>query len=345
MERTRSETLKLFVVSDVGRRSTLPSIELTRVERTTLRLGLFMVGSLHVPPIWMSGYVLFIRTGEPPAFEPERAHMIPQPLRLLRLFVMPLFLMAAGSSFALAQTSDANQNRTYGVWKVPNPQTPGLQFRAKCNDDITDSQGRAKSEWNFQFRSTYKGTIDFVYLNEAGIAQPPANKMIGPFLKTLKPGEVYESGGELYGGCGQHGTLMTGIHVTIKCAVPTGQDAPCFKDAKGNPYPQAPPSDAQTSTPKHYGFCIVVTTDPNKPKQVIATNVFETDLDRDELYELFKKWEVQNHPELGTADDPNLILCASPWTIAEAAQRAVDGMVESEEKSGDSVLKVSWSPK
>lgn len=70
-------------------------------------------------------------------------------------------------------------------------------------------------------------------------AQPPVNRMIGPFLDTLKPGEIYDNGGLLFGGCSQHGTLKTGIHVTIKCAVPTGQDAPCFKDANGNPYPQA----------------------------------------------------------------------------------------------------------
>src|ERR1700678_361306 len=140
------------------------------------------------------------------------------------------------------------QDQTYGVWKVPNSQTPGIEFRAKCNSDINDSQGRTKSDWSFQFRSTYKGSIDFIYLNEAGIAQPPANKMIGPFLDTLKPGEIYENGAELYGGCSQHGTVTTGIHVTIKCAVPTGQDAPCFKDSAGNPFPRRDSSGSRPSS-------------------------------------------------------------------------------------------------
>jgi hypothetical protein len=174
--------------------------------------------------------------------------MNPRPKVLFRSFIALLFLMVASSSLTLAQTTDSNQDQTYGVWKVPNPQTPGIQFRAKCNDDITDSQGRTKSEWSFQFRSTYKGAIDFIYLNEAGIAQPPANKMIGPFLETLKPGETYENGDELYGGCSQHATVTTGIHVTIKCAVPTGQDAPCFKDANGKPYPQAAAGGSQAGS-------------------------------------------------------------------------------------------------
>jgi hypothetical protein len=285
---------------------------------------------------------------------PSGGRMGPQPKVLFRGFVTLLFLLVAGCSSTPAQAiNDSNQDQTYGIWKVPNPQTPGIQFRAKCNDDITDSQGRTKSEWSFQFRSTYKGTIDFIYLNQAGIAQPPANKMIGPFLDTLKPGEIYENGAELYGGCSQHATLTTGIHVAIKCAVPTGQDAPCFKDANGNPYPQATRSDvqAQTAPAKHapdpyrYKYCTAGTTDPSKGKQVIITNVFESDLDRDEVTPLFTKWEVRNHPELGNAGDPSLFTMCWSRSTSEAAQKSIDDTVAGEGKSGYSVLMVSWSPK
>jgi hypothetical protein len=162
-----------------------------------------------------------------------------QPKMLFRCIILATLLFLIGCSPTLAQTvNDSNQDQTYGVWKVPNPQTPGIQFRAKCNSD-SDATGRMMSEWSFQFRNNYKGTMDFIYLNEGGIDQPAVNKMIGPFLNTLKPGEIYSNGAQLYGSCSEHATVKTGIHVTIKCAVPTGQDAPCFKDADGNPYPQA----------------------------------------------------------------------------------------------------------
>jgi hypothetical protein len=161
-----------------------------------------------------------------------------------------------------AQTiSDSNQNQTWGVWKTPNPQTPGLQFHAKCDKDIDPGNGTPISSWwSYQFRNTYKGTMDFIYLVEAGIADPKVNKMVGGFKYTLKPGEIYDSGGLLWGSCSQHSLPKTGIHMTLKCVVATGQDAPCFKDADGNPYPQAPQSSLQTepqNTPETFGPAII----------------------------------------------------------------------------------------
>ena len=138
-------------------------------------------------------------------------------------------------SSASAQTiNDANQDQTYGAWRVANPQYPGIQVRAKCDRDTQDSDGRVTSWWDFQIRSTYKETVDYVYLNEAGIASPKTNVMIGPFLDTAKPGETKSGYGVmLWGSCSQHATPKTALHINIKCGVPTGQDAPCFKDSSG----------------------------------------------------------------------------------------------------------------
>jgi hypothetical protein len=164
---------------------------------------------------------------------------------LNQILLLAVLLVIAARSSVLAQTvSDSNQNQTWGVWKTPNPQTPGIQFRAKCDSD-NDATGRMVSEWSYQFRSSYKGTMDIVYLTEGGIAQPPVNKMLGPFLDTLKPGEIFSNGAQLYGSCGQHSGPKAGLHMTLKCAVPTGQDAPCFKDSDGNQYPQAKASGSQ----------------------------------------------------------------------------------------------------
>ncbi len=54
------------------------------------------------------------------------------------LLLAALLVIGGGRSSILAQTvSDSNQNQTWGIWKTPNPQTPGLQFHAKCNRDDT----------------------------------------------------------------------------------------------------------------------------------------------------------------------------------------------------------------
>jgi hypothetical protein len=275
--------------------------------------------------------------------------MGPQPKVLFRCFVTLLVLFAAASSFGLAQINDSNQDQTYGVWKVPNPQTPGIQFRAKCNQDITDSQGRTLSEWSIQFRSTYKGTIDFIYLNEAGIAEPPANKMIGPFLDTLKPGETYENGAQLYGGCSQHRAPTTGIHVAIKCAVPTGQDAPCFKDATGNPYPRAESNDEPTAAsavrtdahPYRYYYCAANTLDQTKEKPFYFVKPFEKDADWNVLTTQFAKWVARNHPEIGNNSQ---VGCVGFETL-EAAEKAESNAKALAEQGGFVVSMISWSPK
>jgi hypothetical protein len=142
-----------------------------------------------------------------------------------------------------AQTiNDPAQNEKYGIWKVMNPQYPGIQTRAKCNFD-TDLNGRTQSNWGFQVTSTYTGTMDYVYLVEFGSPLSHVNEMTGPFMTTAKPGDITEGSTELYGICGEHTTVKTGLRIQIRCAVPTGQDAPCFKDSNGNPYERRNVSD------------------------------------------------------------------------------------------------------
>jgi hypothetical protein len=153
--------------------------------------------------------------------------------------------MLCGHSSAYAQAiNDSNQGQTYGNWRVGNSQYPGIEVRAKCDNDNT-STTPVSSYWEYQIRSTYKRTMDYVYLVEGGIASPKNNVMTGPFLDTVKPGEIKNGGVQLWGGCGQHATPKTDLHITIKCGVPTGQDAPCFKDSDGNPIARQEPSKSQ----------------------------------------------------------------------------------------------------
>lgn len=170
-----------------------------------------------------------------------------RPTKFFTQSVLTSVFLVAGCALSSAQTiSDSNQNQTWGVWKTPNPATPGLQFHAKCDKDIDPDNGKISSWWSYQFRNTYKGTMDFIYLVEGGIADPKVNKMVGGFKYTLKPGEIYDGGSLLWGSCSQHSLPKTGIHMTLKCVVPTGQDSPCFNDAEGNPYPQAAASGSMT---------------------------------------------------------------------------------------------------
>ena len=238
-----------------------------------------------------------------------------------------IVLLLAGSllgpfSSASAQTiNDANQDQTYGAWRVANPQYPGIQVRAKCDRDTQDSDGRVTSWWDFQIRSTYKETVDYVYLNEAGIASPKTNVMIGPFLDTAKPGETKSGYGVmLWGSCSQHATPKTALHINIKCGVPTGQDAPCFKDSSGNPYERRDPSESaksgggspatgggrQTRQSAHaispqkdyFWLCLGVFTEQNNKGYILSTTVFESQRNDDAAYDFgvqFSQWFENEH--------------------------------------------------
>lgn len=163
--------------------------------------------------------------------------------RLTTMQVALVLLSVVGWSSAFGQTiNDPAQGEKYGVWKVMNAQYPGIQTRAKCDTDV-ELNGRMTSSWEYQVRSTYKGTVDYVYLVGFGSPITHLNEMTGPFLATAKPGDVTQGLTELYGICGEHSSIKTGLHITIKCAVPTGQDAPCFKDANGNEYPRRQPDN------------------------------------------------------------------------------------------------------
>jgi hypothetical protein len=155
---------------------------------------------------------------------------------LFAMVALAIFLFASAlqCSPASAQTiNDPAQGEKYGIWKVMNPEYPGIQTRARCDVDL-ELNGRMHSEWYYQVRSTYKGTVDYAYLVEFDSPLSHVNEMTGPFLATAKPGDVTEGFTGLFGICGEHATVKTGLHIQIGCAVPTGQDAPCFKNSNGN---------------------------------------------------------------------------------------------------------------
>jgi hypothetical protein len=144
----------------------------------------------------------------------------------MRRFSMLLLLLVTYSCVSFAQDPGTSDAQTWGQWQARNANAPYLQVRVRCDTD-TLLNGRWQSNWDFQFKSGYKGPVDFVYLVQFGDPETHTNQMTGPFMETIGPGQISDTGGsELYGKCGQHATPTTGLHFVIKCAVPQGQDAP-----------------------------------------------------------------------------------------------------------------------
>ena len=283
---------------------------------------------------------------------------------LNRILFVAALLTVCGASSSGQTISDSNQNQTWGIWKTPNPATPGLQFHARCDKDIDSGSGTPISSWwSYQFRNTYKGTMDFIYLMEGGIADPKVNKMVGGFKFTLKPGEIFDSGALLWGSCSQHSGPKGGLHMTLKCVVPTGQDSPCFNDADGNPYPQAklsnPSSPAKGSVNSKlvqgFWYCVVSSFDQ---RHVLYASVFQRPADHEwlgqdisnEAYgKQFSQWAVSEHPDW---PQPNGACYAfkSQQDATNELQKAKAGrdeMLQRGASMGDvgTVAIVDWSPK
>jgi hypothetical protein len=55
---------------------------------------------------------------------------------------------------------------------------------------------------------------------------------------------IYTNGTDISGGCKDH-PMPKALQIHVLCMAPAGQDAPCFKDTDGKPYPHAKPSDPQ----------------------------------------------------------------------------------------------------
>jgi hypothetical protein len=131
---------------------------------------------------------------------------------------------------------------------VGNPKYPGVLVRAKCAYDV-QIDGKWSSWWDFQLKSTYPASTDYVFNYEYGVPETQVNKFGAPSMITAaKSGDVYFNGTELWGTCSQHTLPTKRLHIRVSCAVPvsTGPDDPCFKGPDGNLIADAPASGSQT---------------------------------------------------------------------------------------------------
>jgi hypothetical protein len=158
---------------------------------------------------------------------------------VLTLFsLLPVILALQGIASAqetMSASQDPSQHQVFGQWRVGNAKYPGILVRAKCSYDV-QIDGKWSSWWDFQLKSTYPASMDYVFNYEYGVPESQVNQFGAPSMITAaKSGDMYFNGTELWGTCGQHTLIAKRLHITVACAVPTGQDAPCFKDSSGNP--------------------------------------------------------------------------------------------------------------
>ena len=234
----------------------------------------------------------------------------------MRHLTMVLVLFAFCHCLCFSQDIDNSDSQQWGDFKAKFANAPSLLARAKCDNDVL-LNGRWQSGWTFEFKSGYNGPVDFIYLVEFGDPQTHTNHMTGPFLWTIAPGQVLDADSELLGKCIQHKTTG-GLHITVKCVVPQGQDAPCFKNADGTRVAERPPLERLTNTSKAsgaaqktihktYGSCAAqyeISSDPGL--QFVTTNIFEqrvsyrnldgrSDQEQADAKEL-ASWVSQQHP-------------------------------------------------
>ena len=131
----------------------------------------------------------------------------------------------------------------WGPWQSYAPPYPGLASHAACGDDV-QLNNHWMSNWVFEFRSTYQQPMDMVYKVEFGdTSKAKATEgMDGPFMFKLHPGINSDEEGEsvLLGKCSEHSTAIRGLHFSIICVVPHGQDAPCFHNPDGTVVAERP---------------------------------------------------------------------------------------------------------
>ena len=166
-------------------------------------------------------------------------------LSLKLTFVFLMFGLGFASRLAMAQeqmsaTQDPAQHQEFGQWRTMNSQFPRIQTRARCSYDVKVN-GQWTSWWDFQIRSTYQDTTDYVFLIEYGNFGTDKNVFGAPGLVTAKYNDIYTNGTELLGTCHSH-PLPNSLFIIVKCAAPTGQDMACFKGTDGKQISQAMPS-------------------------------------------------------------------------------------------------------
>lgn len=162
---------------------------------------------------------------------------------ILGIAVFCLCTMASAQE-QMTATQDPDQHQQYGQWRTMNSEYPRIQTRAKCSYDVKVN-GKWTSWWDFQIRSTYQATTDYVFFIEYGNFSTGANTFGAPGLVTAKYESIYTNGTELLGTCHAH-PLPNSLFIRVKCAAPTEQELACFKDASGKAIAAAPASGSLT---------------------------------------------------------------------------------------------------
>ena len=121
---------------------------------------------------------------------------------------------------------------------------PSLDWRVRCwAGSETQVRGTTVSWWDFQFRSRYTISVDYVYRAPDGDPSVRKNYWAGPFMNTLQPGQRSDPGyAVLIGPCSQDYGRGSGIWVDVKCVIATGQSAPCLTN-DGQPVRRLQPDE------------------------------------------------------------------------------------------------------
>jgi hypothetical protein len=146
---------------------------------------------------------------------------------ITRTFLALGLLLCSATLKAPAQTIPE-----WSEWTPAGPDYPSLDWRVRCwADSESQVKGTTVSWWDFEFRSRYTMTIDYVYQTRVGDASEHKNFWVGPFMGTLQSGQKSDpSHAVLIGPCIQHYSRGNGLWMDVKCVVPAGQDNPCLMD-------------------------------------------------------------------------------------------------------------------
>jgi hypothetical protein len=158
---------------------------------------------------------------------------------IMRMFLTVGLLLCSVPSKAPAQTIPE-----WSQWISVGPDYPSLDWRVRCwAGSETQVKGTTVSWWDFEFRSRYTMTIDYVYQTRVGDASEHKNFWVGPFMGTLQSGQKSDPGyAVLIGLCSQHYSRGYGLWMDVKCVVPAGQGDPCLTN-NGQPVQRLQPDE------------------------------------------------------------------------------------------------------
>jgi len=158
---------------------------------------------------------------------------------ITRMFLALGLLFCSATVRAPAQTIPE-----WSEWISVGSDYPSLDWRVRCwAVSETQVKGITVSWWDFEFRSRYTMTIDYVYQTRVGDASERKNFWVGPFMGTLQSGQKSDPGyAVLIGPCIQQYSRGTGLWIDVKCVVPAGQDHPCLRN-DGQPVQRLEPGE------------------------------------------------------------------------------------------------------